>query len=200
IYLTINVSDATITTLDIQSTTVKFEGQSNDKKYAFELELHAAVNPETSKKANTKRNIFLVLDKKEHDKPYWPRLQQGKTRPNFLKTDFSKWKDEDEEDEEEEGGMPGMGGAGGMPGMMGGAGGMPGMMGGMGGAGGMPDFGGMDFSSLASGLGGGAGGMPDFSAMGAGAGGMPDFGAMGAEAGDMPSNDEEDAAEAQKKD
>ncbi|KAJ1649251.1 p23 chaperone protein wos2, partial [Dispira simplex] len=59
IYLTINLPDATITTLDIQPTTVKFEGVSKDKKYAFELELHAAVNPETSKKANTARSIFL---------------------------------------------------------------------------------------------------------------------------------------------
>lgn len=72
----------------------------------------------------------------------------------FLKTDFSKWVDEDEQDEAPAdvpddmdmggmggmGGMPGMGGMGGMPGM-GGMGGMPGMgdMGGMGGAGGM-DF------------------------------------------------------------
>lgn len=71
-----------------------------------------------------------------------------------MKTDFSKWVDEDEQEgaavEETEdmdpmggmGGPPGMGGMGGMPGM-GGMGGMPGM-GGMGG--GMP--GGMDFAKV----------------------------------------------------
>ena len=45
---------------------------------------------------------------------------------HWLKTDFDKWKDEDESEDEDQmggmGGMPGMGGMGGMPGMGGGAG------------------------------------------------------------------------------
>jgi len=55
----------------------------------------------------------------------------------FVKTDFSKWVDEDEQDGEplKDDDMDPMGGMGGMPGM-GGMGGMPGM-GGMGGMGDM---------------------------------------------------------------
>jgi hypothetical protein len=84
-------------------------------------------------------------------------LTKEKIRNAFIKTDFSKWVDEDEQDGAAAepdtgdddmmsamggmGGMPGMGGMGGMPGM-GGMGGMPGM----GGMGGMP--GGMDLEAV----------------------------------------------------
>ncbi len=92
------------------------------------------------------------MRKKELKEEYWPRLTKEKVRNAFLKTDFSKWVDEDEqegvevetEDMDPMGGMDAMGG-GGMPGM-GGMGGMPPGMGGMGGMGGMPP--GMDFEKV----------------------------------------------------
>lgn len=110
-----------------------------------------------SAKNLTSRSLSLLLRKKEKKAEFWPRLTKEKVRTQFIKTDFSKWVDEDEQDgdvpavdDEMEGmggmgGMPGMGGMGGMPGMggmggmpgMGGMGGMPGMPGGMGGMGGM---------------------------------------------------------------
>ena len=37
---------------------------------------------------------------KKESGPYWPRLLKQTGKFHFLKTDFSKWKDEDEEDEE----------------------------------------------------------------------------------------------------
>ncbi|KAJ1911215.1 p23 chaperone protein wos2 [Tieghemiomyces parasiticus] len=146
IYLTINVSDITVKTLDIQADRIKFEGTQGDKTYAFDLELFDKLNPEESKKAVSARAIRLILAKAE-DKEYWPRLQKDKKKPHFLKTDFDLWKDEDEEDEEPAGAA----------------------------GGGMPDFGGMDFSSLGGmgGMGGMGGGMPDLSSL-AGMGGMGD--------------------------
>lgn len=105
----------------------------------------------SAKKLST-RALSFVLRKKELKEEFWPRLTKEKVRNAFLKTDFSKWVDEDEQDgvpvETEDmdpmggmGGMGDMGGMGGMPGM-GGMGGMPGM----GGMGGMP--GGMDFEKV----------------------------------------------------
>ena len=58
---------------------------------------------------------MIQLSKAEKGKEYWPKLLST-PKPNFLKTDFSRWKDEDEDDEEMAG-MPGMGGMPGMPGM-----------------------------------------------------------------------------------
>lgn len=106
---------------------------------------HTNACVQQSKSSLTSRHFALVLRKKEKKAEYWPRLTKAKVKSNFIKTDFSKWVDEDEQDGEPikdddfdmggMGGMPGMGGMGGMPGM-GGMGGMPGM-GGMGGMGGM---------------------------------------------------------------
>ena len=91
---------------------------------------------QTSNKSLTSRSLQLLLRKKEKKAEYWPRLTKEKVRNAFLKTDFSKWVDEDEQDGDkaaldEDFDMGGMGGMG-MPGM--GGMGMPGM-GGMGGMG-----------------------------------------------------------------
>lgn len=91
----------------------------------------------------------MTLVKADLNTEYWPRLSKDK-KVSFIKTDFSKWVDEDEQDgevlEKEDDDM-GMGGMPGMPGM-GGMGGMPGMegLGGMGG--GMPGMGGMDIQQV----------------------------------------------------
>ena len=67
--------------------------------------------------------MSLTILKKDHKSEYWPRLTKEKVKNAFLKTDFSKWVDEDEQDGEaaipaEDPDMGGMGG--GMPGMGGG--------------------------------------------------------------------------------
>jgi len=121
--------------------------------YSFELEFYKEVVPEDSKRAVSSRHAYFVIKKKQIE-GYWPRLTKDSKKLTFLKTDFNKWKEEDESDDDKDvggdfdmsnfGGMPGMGGMGGMGGMpgMGGMGGMAGlenmMKGGMGGMGGMP--------------------------------------------------------------
>ena len=61
-----------------------------------------------SKKHITARNIFIVLEKKEQEAAWWPRLTAEKVKAHWLKTDFNLWKDEDEVDDEEDpmAGMP----------------------------------------------------------------------------------------------
>ncbi|KAK4702737.1 hypothetical protein P7C70_g3482, partial [Phenoliferia sp. Uapishka_3] len=172
IYLTISIPElAPDYTLDITSSHISFKGHSTPpsatatasavepKTYEFELDLFGEV--EELKRTLTGKNLSLVLGKKELSEDYWPRLTKEKVKLNFLKTDFGKWKDQDEQEDEEpveeapqQQGPPGMGGMGGM----GGAGGMGGMDmealmaqmggGGMGGAGGAGGAGGMDFAKM----------------------------------------------------
>jgi hypothetical protein len=59
----------------------------------------------------------MVIDKKDHEQPYWVRLQKEKVKIPFLRTDFSRWVDEDDVEEEQEAAAPGMGGFPGMEGM-----------------------------------------------------------------------------------
>lgn len=133
VYLTVNVTDLTDDyTLKIEPTSITFNAKDvSEKEYAFHLDLYAEVNPDTSKTIMSSRSILLSLDKKKHDEAWWPRLLKEKIKLPYLKTDFARWKDEDESDEENledpmGGGMnPMMGGDGGfdfsqfanMPGM-----------------------------------------------------------------------------------
>ena len=105
----------------------------------------------------TSRALVINLRKKDVELEYWPRLTKEKVKSSYIKTDFSKWVDEDEQETTEtslddDNDFGGMGGMGGMPGMggMGGMGGMPGMggMGGMGGFGGAGGAGGIDFEKV----------------------------------------------------
>jgi len=134
------------------------------KEYALDLELFDKVNGEGVKKSLTGKSLFITVPKKELKIEYWPRLTKDKAKLQFVKTDFSKWVDEDEQDAAEDIEMPEdpMGGMGAQMGM-GGAGGMqmPNM--GLGGG-----AGGLDMEALLKQFGGGAGGqMPDMSSFGA---------------------------------
>ncbi|CCM01278.1 uncharacterized protein FIBRA_03327 [Fibroporia radiculosa] len=151
LYITVNLPDVKPETLEynLTSTSISFKAKAGnaekgleERDYAFNLDFYGEVVPEESHKSLSSRSLTLVLRKKEKQAEYWPRLMKEKIKTPFVKTDFSKWVDEDEQDGQGTvvdedldmggmGGMPGMGGMGGMPGM-GGMGGMPGM-GGMGG-------------------------------------------------------------------
>ena len=56
-----------------------------------------------SKFAIRERMIEFALEKKDGG-PFWDRLIKEKTKYHWLKTDFNKWKDEDESEDEEGGG------------------------------------------------------------------------------------------------
>ncbi|CED82322.1 HSP90 co-chaperone p23 [Phaffia rhodozyma] len=191
IFLTVNLPNIIgEPELDITADNISFKARAGaadkgipENTYAFSLPLFAPIDPALTKKSLSSRYLQLILRKAESKAEFWPRLTKDRLKVQWLKTDFSKWVDEDEQnevpppDESEFSGMGGQQGPpggmpGGMPGM-GGAGGldmealMAQMGGGAGGAGG--PGGGMDFAKLMAQMGGGAGGP----------GGMPDFGAGG---------------------
>ncbi|KAK3731841.1 hypothetical protein QZH41_020206 [Actinostola sp. cb2023] len=75
-------------------------GGHDQKQYELELEFNKEVVPKESKQQVTLREITFNIKKKDEG-PYWPRLQKDKIKPAFLKTDFNKWKDEDDSDAED---------------------------------------------------------------------------------------------------
>ena len=157
--------DAQNESIELTNNALKFKATSDQKPYAVEMEFYEQVNPDESKHGKTGRGFAFVIKKQEPEAPYWPRLLKQSGKQHWLKTDFSKWKDEDEDDDVNvDAPFGGMDMAG---------------MGGMGGMGGMP--GGFDLSSLMSQA--GAGGMA----------GM-DFGAGGMEmnTGEEPEGDSDD--------
>jgi prostaglandin-E synthase len=98
VFLSINVLDLSDEDLSLDNTSIKFKGTSLGQLYKFELEFFAEINVENSKKTKTAHGILCVLDKKDHDKSFWPRLTKQTEKLAFVKTDFARWKDEDESD------------------------------------------------------------------------------------------------------
>lgn len=143
IYLTISVPDVAPSSLKVELTSksLSFFGHSESFKRDFQvdLEFYAEIDNLESKTYHSPMKINLVLRKKELREEYWPRLVKDQRKYHFIKTDFSRWVDEDEQDGAPDENLTNMSGMGGMPGM----GDMSSMMGGAGG-----DFGGLDFSKL----------------------------------------------------
>ncbi|KAI6111928.1 HSP20-like chaperone [Pisolithus croceorrhizus] len=173
VYLMINLPNIDQSSLkfELTSTGINFEADAGNpgtpaKRYAFSLDFYSEIVPDLSTKRLSDRSYFIILRKKEKNAEYWPRLTKEKVRNAFIKTDFSKWVDEDEQDSVstalDDNDFGGMGGMGGMPG---GPGGMPGGLGGLGGLGGD-----MDFEKMMSQMGGLGGGGDDAGPSGAGAG------------------------------
>lgn len=94
VYLTISVPDVSKDKikLDVKPTGLSFQGYSETKKatYAVQLEFYAEIDPEASKINHTPRDVEMVLQKKELNEEYWPRLLKDKAKVHFLKTNFDK--------------------------------------------------------------------------------------------------------------
>ena len=94
IFLTISVPDVDPKKieLDVQPTSLTFTGYSESKKatYHVKLDFYAEIDPKESKTNHTPRDVEFVLQKKELNEEYWPRLLKEKAKVHFLKTDFNK--------------------------------------------------------------------------------------------------------------
>lgn len=101
VYLTINVEDVQNPVIKLEETKLFFQGKggTENKHYELTIEFFKEINPSESKYAVWPRNIPVVVVKKE-DGPYWPRLLKENKKQHWLKTDFEKWRDEDDSDAE----------------------------------------------------------------------------------------------------
>merc|ERR1711976_756521 len=133
LYVTINLEDCIEPEIKLEEDKLHFlaKGGPEKKEYEVNIEFFKPINPEESKFTVFPRNVPMLIVKKE-DGPYWPRLLKDTTKQHWLKTDFAKWRDEDDSDTEAGGedqnfedmtkqmgsfnaggaGVPGMGGMG----------------------------------------------------------------------------------------
>jgi len=139
--ITIKVVDCKNSKIDMKPDSIHFKGTGGaNQEYDVTMNFFKEIIPADSKYTVMPHHIPFVIKKKEAG-PFWPRLLKQEGKVTFLKTDFDKWRDENDSDSEvghhdfpgmmpgmegmDFGNMGGMGGMGGMPGM-GGVGGMPG--------------------------------------------------------------------------
>jgi prostaglandin-E synthase len=100
IFLTIDLQDIqekhNIKTTD---QTIQFDAEKEGIHYGFQIDLFDKVKQDSWCFHPTNRHIEIIVAKENSEAAFWPRLNKtGKL--SFVKTDFSKWKDEDEDEEE----------------------------------------------------------------------------------------------------
>ncbi|KAI9509881.1 putative Hsp90 binding co-chaperone [Russula earlei] len=130
LFVTINLPDIVESSLqyELTSTALLFKAQAGLGKasnYELKIDFFKEIIPEESAKRLTSRALVLNLRKKVLEREYWPRLTKDKIKSPYIKTDFSKWIDEDEQEGtgpaiDDDFDMGGFGGAGGLPSGLGG--------------------------------------------------------------------------------
>ncbi|XP_005098826.2 co-chaperone protein daf-41 isoform X2 [Aplysia californica] len=104
ILLTIQLENCSNPTIDIKDSSLYFKGKGGTGNVDHEvlMEFNKEIDPQACKHQATGREIIFVLMKKEESHGFWPRLLKDSKKVHYLKTDFDKWRDEDDSDVEEQ--------------------------------------------------------------------------------------------------
>jgi hypothetical protein len=100
LFLTLEVPDVKNDELNITESGLSFFGESAEKHYKLSFNFFAPVDESSKKIVKTGQHVCIDLEKKETK--WWDRLLKESGKNAWLKTDFSKWVDEDEEEEDDE--------------------------------------------------------------------------------------------------
>ncbi|XP_078050661.1 cytosolic prostaglandin E synthase [Augochlora pura] len=101
LYVTICLEDCKDRVIEVEPEKIYFKGigGTEQKMHEVTINLYNEIVPSKTIKYLKGRTFELVLSKKDEG-PYWPRLTKEKTKAHWLKSDFNKWKDEDESGDE----------------------------------------------------------------------------------------------------
>lgn len=101
LFVTICLEDCKDPIIEIEPEKIYFKGEggTDNKMHEVTINLYKEIEPCKTMKTLKGRTFELVLAKKEEG-PYWPRLIKEKTKAHWLKSDFNKWKDEEDTDDE----------------------------------------------------------------------------------------------------
>ncbi|KAK7109853.1 prostaglandin E synthase 3-like isoform X2 [Littorina saxatilis] len=104
VWLTVILENCQNPTYELKEKTFFFKGKGGTENLDHEitLELYGEIDPEKSTCKKTDRQLFFTIMKKDGTASYWPRLTKEQKKLHFLKTDFSRWRDEDDSEEEVE--------------------------------------------------------------------------------------------------
>jgi len=127
LYLTVKLENCKDPSVDLKSNSLHFKGKggTGNTDHEFSMEFNKDINVEDSKYGSNGREILFTLPKTEEAQGFWPRLLKDSKKVHYLKTDFDKWRDEDDSDVDEQEDfnldqmMQSMGGLQGGPGGMG---------------------------------------------------------------------------------
>jgi cytosolic prostaglandin-E synthase len=92
LYLTVDLQDCEAPDIKVTNEDgigkFDFRGKAKGTQYESSVPLYAEVDPENVKIANTARNVFLMVPKKEEG-DHWPRLTKEKGKQNHIQARFT---------------------------------------------------------------------------------------------------------------
>lgn len=102
LYVTINVEDCKNPVINFENDKLTFSGTGGPENLQYEVTLtfFGEIDPSQSKYATLSRHIPMIIRKKDTEN-YWPRLLKESRKVHWLKTDFEKWRDEDDSEVDE---------------------------------------------------------------------------------------------------
>ncbi|XP_041366617.1 co-chaperone protein daf-41-like [Gigantopelta aegis] len=103
VLLTMILENCSNPVIDMTENSLHFKGTGGTENQPHEvtMEFYAAICPETSKYFVGGREISFTLKKKNPDASFWPRLLKDQKKVHYIKTDFDRWRDEDDSDADE---------------------------------------------------------------------------------------------------
>ncbi|XP_053994299.1 LOW QUALITY PROTEIN: prostaglandin E synthase 3 [Hylaeus anthracinus] len=101
LFVTICLEDCKDPILKIEPEMIYFKGigGTEQKMHEVTINLYKEIDVNKTVQHIKGRTLELILTKKESG-PFWPRLTKEKMKVHWLKSDFNKWKDEDDSDDD----------------------------------------------------------------------------------------------------
>ncbi|CAH8494238.1 unnamed protein product [Schistosoma turkestanicum] len=103
LFITFSVSDVADKNVKVKDNALEFSATAGKNKtnYEAKLDLYGQVCTEEPKITVSGREVLVCIKKK--DAETWPRLLSQKTKCPWLRTDFSRWKDEEDSEPDMDG-------------------------------------------------------------------------------------------------
>jgi len=100
VLLTVQLDNVSNPTVTLKESGLYFHGKggTGNTDHEVHLEFFKEIDPDSSKYNTTGRGVIFVIFKKKDCGGFWPRLLKDPKKVHYLKTDFDKWRDEDDSD------------------------------------------------------------------------------------------------------
>uniref|UniRef100_A0A0B7BUD2 CS domain-containing protein n=1 Tax=Arion vulgaris TaxID=1028688 RepID=A0A0B7BUD2_9EUPU len=98
VLLTVQLENVSNPKVTLKDSDLYFHGKGGtaNTDHEVQMEFFKEINSSASKYSTTGRGVTFVLSKKEENLGFWPRLLKDSKKVHYLKTDFEKWRDEDD--------------------------------------------------------------------------------------------------------
>ncbi|XP_025094473.1 prostaglandin E synthase 3-like isoform X2 [Pomacea canaliculata] len=103
VWITVKLENCKNPIYELKENTFYFKGKggTDNADHEVSVELFGEIDPAKSTCSRGDRQMIYTLIKKDPSASFWPRLTKESKKFHFIRTDFSRWRDEDDSDVED---------------------------------------------------------------------------------------------------